>query len=317
MSFSRNAWLSACLVITVICTFSTMAQEISGSEEAADSSEQGLSQEQQEYIEWADNLWSNIVQMRGEVHLPGDVAVLNVPEGFYFLNSKDAKTVLVDVWGNPDSGQSVLGMLFPSDTTPFERESWGVTIEYEQDGYVDDSDAASIDYDDLLKEMQADTKNESQQRVEMGYEPISLVGWAAQPYYDQQSNKLHWAQEIQFGDAQVNTLNYNIRVLGRQGVLVLNFIAGMDQLDVINQNLDDVLAIAEFKQGSRYADFDPEMDEVAAYGVGALVAGKVIAKTGLFAAALLFLKKFGVFILIGVGVLLRKLFAGRKTKTEN
>lgn len=32
----------------------------------------------------------------------------------------------------------------------------------------------------------------------------------------------------------------------------------------------------------RYADFNPDIDEVAAYGVGALIAGKVAAKAGLF-----------------------------------
>ena len=41
------------------------------------------------------------------------------------------------------------------------------------------------------------------------------------------------------------------------------------------------------------------MDKVAAYGIGGLVAGKVMAKAGLFAAALIFLKKFGVLIVRG------------------
>ena len=34
------------------------------------------------------------------------------------------------------------------------------------------------------------------------------------------------------------------------------------------------------------------MDKIAAYGIGGLVAGKVLAKTGMLAVGLIFLKKF-------------------------
>jgi uncharacterized membrane-anchored protein len=268
-------------------------------------------QQQAEYEQWAKQILASLNKQQGVITLPGAAATLTIPEQFYFLSAEDAETVLVDVWGNPP-GQNVLGMIFPANMTPFEAESWAVTVEYQQDGYVSDEDAAEIDYQDMLKQMQADTTEVSKERVKQGYEPIALVGWAATPFYDQVAHKLHWAKEIQFGDNAINTLNYNIRILGRKGVLVLNFIAGMEQLPEINQNLDTVLALAEFDSGARYADFNPELDEVAAYGLGALVAGKVLAKTGFFAIALVFLKKFGVFIVIGIGMLLRKLFRRRK-----
>ena len=274
--------------------------------------------EQEAYWQWARETWESMNPITGEVELPGNVAVLTVPETFYYLSPKDAKTVLVDVWGNPPSqGEGILGMLFPAESTPFDGDSWGVTIEYSQDGYVSDEDAETIDYDELLTQMKKDTDADSENRVQQGYEAISLVGWAAQPYYDKESNKLHWAKELKFGDAEVNTLNYNIRVLGRKGVLVLNFIAGIDQLPVIDQNLDTVLDIAAFKPGSQYHDFDPDVDEVAAYGIGALVAGKVLTKTGFLAAAIMFLKKFGVFIAIGLFALVRKLFSRKKEQTTS
>ena len=58
------------------------------------------------------------------------------------------------------------------------------------------------------------------------------------------------------------------------------------------------------------------MDKVAAYGLGALVAGKVLAKTGLIAAAIIFLKKFGVFIVLGLGALVGRLFK-KKSADDN
>ena len=260
------------------------------------------------YLAWAKQLWASMDRKTGRVDIAEAGATLDVPDTFYYLNADDAEKVLVDVWGNPP-GQHVLGMLFPADETPFDRNAWAVTIEYEEDGYVSDKDAGKIDYDELLEQMQEDARDASKDRVVQGYDAIELVGWAAKPYYDGVSHKLHWAKEIRFGNEDQNTLNYNIRVLGRKGVLVLNFIAGMDQLPLIENKLGTVLDIADFDEGSRYEDFLPDVDKVAAYGLGALVAGKVLAKTGLIAAGIVLLKKFGVVIVIGIGALFKRLFS--------
>lgn len=267
--------------------------------------------EQKEYIAWAKGVWDSLDRQTGEIKLPQAGATLNVPEDFYYLNPQDSKKVLVEVWGNPP-GQDILGMLFPADMTPFDNSAWAVTIEYEEDGYISDEDADEIDYTELLGQMKNDTQAASEERVKQGYEAIELIGWAANPYYDSDSHKLHWAKEIKFGSQNINTLNYNIRVLGRKGVLVLNFIAGMDQKELIGSKLNSVLELAEFDQGATYTDFNPEMDKVAAYGLGALVAGKVLAKTGFFALALVFLKKFGVVIVLGIGALFKGLYSRKK-----
>ncbi|WP_163832432.1 DUF2167 domain-containing protein [Spartinivicinus ruber] len=295
MTITVKTFLS--FLILVLSTFSFA----NGKEE--------LSPEQEKYVAWAKNIWESLNRQTGKVKLPGASATLNVPEDFYYLNPQDAEKVLVEVWGNPP-GQTTLGMLLPADITPFDSGSWAVTIEYEEDGYVSDEDADDIDYTKLLQQMKQDTRAASEERAKQGYESIELIGWAANPYYDKTSHKLHWAKEIKFGDGQDgNTLNYNIRVLGRKGVLVLNFIAGMEQKPLIESKLDSVLALAEFDQDAKYSDFNPDIDKVAAYGLGALVAGKVLAKTGLLAAVLLFLKKFGVFILLGIGTLFKSVFS--------
>lgn len=267
--------------------------------------------EQEQYIQWATQTWEAMNPQTGEIKLPNGVATLQVPETFYYLSPQDSKVVLEDIWGNPPSDLG-LGMLFPADVTPFDESAWAVTIDYVEDGYIDDENAAGIDYDDMLKDMKKEVRDESGDRVAQGYDSIELVGWASQPYYDTAEKKLHWAKEIKFGGADDNTLNYNIRVLGRRGYLTLNFIADMDQLSEVNANVPAVLEIAEFDQGHRYADFDPDVDHVAAYGIGALVAGKVLAKTGMLAAVLLAFKKFWVLALVGLGALGRKLFGGKK-----
>ncbi len=269
--------------------------------------------EQQQFMIAAKELWDSLDRRHGEINLSGNLATLNVPENFYYLGPTDTEKVLVKVWGNPPgSGQDTLGMLFPAETTPFDQGSWGVTIAYQEDGYVSDEDADKLDYDELLSQMKEATREAGKERAEQGYGTMELVGWASEPHYDRGSHKMYWAKEMKFGDAPANTLNYSIRILGRKGVLILNFIAGMEQKEMIDSNVDTVMAMAEFDQGSQYEDFDPSIDKVAAYGIGALVAGKVLAKTGLIAAALVFLKKFGVLIVIGVGVFLGKFFRRKK-----
>src|SRR6478735_8535047 len=77
---------------------------------------------------------------QGDITLRGDLAHLNVPEEFRFLNPSDTATVLTKLWGNPPSGARTLGMLIPASTKPTEPDAWGVIITYEEDGYVKDHD---------------------------------------------------------------------------------------------------------------------------------------------------------------------------------
>ncbi len=266
-----------------------------------------MTTEEKEYIAWAQKFVSSLNYQKGEIQLPGGVAKLTVPESFYYLSPADTERVLTEAWGNP-AGSETLGMLFPEEMTPLDRGAWGVTIEYSEDGYVDDGDAQQLNYTELLQNMQEETREGNKDRVAAGYDSIELVGWAAQPYYDGASHKLHWAQELKFGKAEENTLNYNIRVLGRKGYLRMNFIADIADLPEIEKNLNTVLAMAEFNDGYRYDQFNPEYDKLAAYGIGGLVAGKILAKTGFIAIALVFLKKFGVFLIAGIALVFGKLF---------
>jgi uncharacterized membrane-anchored protein len=63
---------------------------------------------------------------------------------------------------------------------------------------------------------------------------------------------------------------------------VLNAIASMGQLQEIERATAAVLGFVQFGEGHRYADFTPGTDKVAAYGIGALIAGKLAAKVGFF-----------------------------------
>lgn len=216
--------------------------------------------------------------------------------------------LLTDIWGNPP-GPLTLGMIFPPGQNPMDEESWAVIITFDEDGYVKDDDAEKIDYDDLLKDMQAGGEENNKERAKAGYPPLHLIGWAEKPRYDKAANKLFWAKELRFGASDENTLNYNVRALGRRGVLVLNAVSGMGALDKVKAGMQALQPAVEFDEGHRYAEFDPEIDKVAAYGIAGLVAGSVLAKGGLLKvviAALIAGKKFVLIGVVAIGTLLAK-----------
>jgi uncharacterized membrane-anchored protein len=256
---------------------------------------------------------ASLKYQHGEVALPNGIATLKIPDSFRYLGPQDAQRILEDAWGNPHGGDT-LGMLFPSDVSPLDAHGWGVVITYDEDGHVSDEDADSIDYDKLMKDMQEATNAANAERAKQGQEPVELVGWAARPYYDKAAKKLHWAKELRVPNAREHTLNYNIRILGRKGVLVLNAVAGMSQLATIQTRMQDVLAFTEFAPGYGYADFDSSIDKTAGYGLAALVAGGIAAKAGLFAklfALLIAFKKVLIVAVLGVVAGVKKLL-GRK-----
>jgi uncharacterized membrane-anchored protein len=148
----------------------------------------------------------------------------------------------------------------------------------------------------------------NKQRVALGYSSVQLIGWAASPYYDQENKKLHWAKELSFEGEEENTLNYNIRILGRKGYLMLNIIGNMSVLPQVQTDTNKILASVDFQDGYQYADFNPEMDKVAAYGIGSLIAGKLLAKTGFFVVLLKFWKLIAIGITGFFLVLKRKIF---------
>jgi uncharacterized membrane-anchored protein len=69
--------------------------------------------------------------------------------------------------------------------------------------------------------------------------------------------------------------------------------------------------MVNFKEGSRYTDFDSSTDKIATYGLAALVAGGIAAKAGFFKLLLvgiLAAKKFIILAFVAVMGFFKKLF---------
>ena len=258
----------------------------------------------------------NFAYQRGDIVLPNKVATLHLGERYRYLDAAETNRLLM-AWGN-ESDLTTQGAIIPADVDPMTDTGWAVILSYADDGHVDDSDAAEIDYAELLKGMQEGTEEHNKARREAGYPAVKLLGWAETPRYDAATKKLYWAKEFKFEDSDASTLNYDVRVLGREGVLSMNAVAGMHQLAQIKADMGPLIEVAEFNPGHRYAEFDASTDRMAEYGLGALIAGGVAAKLGLFAkigAFLLAFKKFVFIGLIALGGLVARLFGRKKEET--
>ncbi|HEY0085158.1 MAG TPA: DUF2167 domain-containing protein [Allosphingosinicella sp.] len=253
----------------------------------------------------------------GDIRIAEAEAVLHLGKDYYFLPAAEARRVLVDAWGNPpEVATDVLGLVFPAGKT-FLDDTWGAVVTFDRSGWVSDEDAQSTDYNALLGQMQEGEDELNERRTSEGYPAQHLVGWAQPPVYDPKTHSVVWAQNIQFTGQAENSLNYDVRLLGRRGVLSLNMLTGMSKLGETRDAAAKFASVGEFTSGARYADYKPGTDEKAEYGVAGLVAAGVgvaaAKKLGLLAIVLGFGKKFLILILAafgGVGAWVKRRFTG-------
>ncbi|MCQ2219469.1 MAG: DUF2167 domain-containing protein [Paludibacteraceae bacterium] len=263
-------------------------------------------------IEEYDYMHDSIVGKRGLVFMEEAHAYINVPEGYCYLPKNEANHLLA-VWGNPENDE-ILGALVADSCKIYYDVEVGFMFFYEDCGYVSDEDANSYSYDEILKDKQAQAAEWSEERVKSGFDSYELVGWATAPVYDSEKKALYWAQHLRFhGEEEDNeVLNYDVRILGRNGILTINAVASMDDLAKVEELKKLIIENSHFNEGYTYADFNPSTDHIAEWGIGALVAGKVLAKAGILAKLGTLLLKFWKPLVLAVGALITFLVKRRK-----
>ncbi len=296
---SYRQWAACLLAMGLLVTTHARAQ---GTE--------GVSEQARQFVE-------QLHFKAGDVQVSDANATIHVNPSFSYLDREDARKVLEQLWGNPPD-ETVLGLIVPKSPGLLDAASWAVVVTYQDDGYVSDEEAGKINYDELLSELKSNAADSNAERKRQGYPTVDLVGWAEPPRYDQATAKMYWAKEVAFDDSGDHTLNYEVRVLGRRGVLSLEAVSGMNELTQVREGMQTVLGMTEFNAGARYADFNSTTDKVAGYGLAALVGGVAASKLGLFAKLGLVLAKFWKLALVGVAALgagLKKMFTKGERKT--
>ncbi|MEZ6087560.1 MAG: DUF2167 domain-containing protein [Pirellulaceae bacterium] len=241
----------------------------------------------------------------------GTMAKINVPEGYRFTEAAGAQTLL-EVYGNPRN-PNILAAMEPLS----ENETWTLIFQFDSIGYVKDEDKDALDADDLMSTFRAGIEPGNQRRRAMGAEELRSINWAEKPFYDSETNNLTWALNLAFDSG--NSINYDIRVLGRRGVMEVTLIGDPETYSQAVPTVKNLLTGYSFTDGNKYSEWVPG-DKVAEYGLAGLVAGGAIAaaaKTGLLSKLGLLIAKGGkaiilVFVVIGGAILsaFKRLFGG-------
>ncbi|MBM3877583.1 MAG: DUF2167 domain-containing protein [Verrucomicrobia bacterium] len=236
-----------------------------------------------------------------------DYADVQVPAGYRFADGAMVQEMMRSS-GEPVSGRE-LGAIFS------EAAKWFVVFLFDEVGYVKDDEKNQLDADKLLKTIKSNNDAGNEYRKKNGVAPLNIIGWEKQPAYDEKSHNLEWAIRAESEGRLI--LNYNVRVLGRKGVMEVILVVPPEQLTITLPAFRTLLEGHQFKQGQRYAEYKSG-DKVAQYGLAALVTGAgaaVAAKLGFFGwLALMFKKvwKLVVVVVVAIGAFIKRIIFGRE-----
>lgn len=219
-----------------------------------------------------------ILQSIDWVHGPGkgemkDIASIDVPQGYMFAKADDVGK-LMELMENPVSGREV-GFIAPEDMR------WFMVFEFDDIGYVKDDERDKLDAGAILANIKEGTAAGNEERKKRGWSTLDIVGWEQEPRYDPKTNNLTWAIRAQSEGNQI--VNFNTRLLGREGVMEVALVCDPPQLAAVTPVANKLLDDYSFNPGKRYAEFT-RGDKIAKVGLAALIAGggvAVAAKTGL------------------------------------
>ena len=168
--------------------------------------------------------------------LGSNLATLNLPKGFGYINEARTKALIEKSGGG--NGEGVLG--FVGGTSP--TDSYGIILSFEGTGYVEDKDGDKLDADEILKNIKEGTEAQNEERKKRNVPALHVVGWDQAPQYDKAKHLVIWSLKAQSDGDKDPIVNYNTRVLGRKGVLEVNLICDLKGLGEIQ---------ARGRQGSR------------------------------------------------------------------
>jgi uncharacterized membrane-anchored protein len=235
------------------------------------------------------------------IFMLGDQGQINLPDGYEALDGPKTREMMRAI-GEPISNQEV-GFI-----TPKEKDSdWSVYFEFNPIGYVKDDEKDSLDADAILKSFKEGTERSNAERRKNNSPEMQITGWHTKPMYNPSTKNLEWCIAASVEGRPL--LNYNIRLLGREGVMEIILVTDPASLDASLPKVRSLLAGYSYLPGKRYAEWKAG-DKIAEYGLTALIAGGAAAvafKSGLIQKLL----KPIIIGVIALGGLIVKLFGGR------
>lgn len=247
-----------------------------------------------------------------------DQATIDIPANEAFIPKAEGLRIL-RAFGNSPVADGMMGLVVGLG----DRDDWIVIVRYVKEGYIKDDDAKNWNADDLLASIKEGTEEANKDREERGFPPLEVLGWIEKPTYESAEHRLVWSLSSEQKGAPEGArkgVNYNTYALGRDGYFSLNMLTDTGRVEALKPLAKELLANLAYSPGKRYEDLNSSTDQVAAYGLAALVGGLAVKKLGLLAVGAAFFAKFAKLILLavaGVGAGVSKFFKrGKKTEAS-
>ena len=261
----------------------------------------------------AESTEINWVEGTGQEVELGTIATLTLQPGLIFLDKDDTVANELSYGGVPSYKE--IGSVFPMD----ENETWAVFFDYDDIGHIPDDEKNDIDADALLQSYKDGTKEANKEKEEANH--LFVDRWDVPPTYDDNLHSLKWSL-LAHDNNNETIINYNVRILTREGYISAVLVSDPEHLAEDRKSFENiVLSNVTVNPGQSYADYDETTYKLAEMGLTGLIvggAGLVVAKkAGLIAVLVVFLKKFGIIVVVAIGGLFKFLRGkGKKKDTD-
>ena len=152
----------------------------------------------------------------------GGIAEVKLNEGWVATDGNGARMML-EASQNLTSGKEI-GLVGSSDL------AWCVLFEFDEVGYVKDDEKNSLDAPKMMKSMQSSQEAANKELKKRGWPSMEIVGWQKEPLYNATTHNLEWGLRIKGEQSTQETINYNVRVLGRKGVMVVTLLVNPEKI---------------------------------------------------------------------------------------
>jgi uncharacterized membrane-anchored protein len=237
--------------------------------------------ESNEYNEASQEIESGFHFEQGIINLKTDVAHIELPTAYQFLNADQTKEMLVNFWGEDESNAQHVGLISGKSLSVFSPGAIVFTVDYISDGHILEKNADVINHKSFLEHFQQSTDSSNTKRISAGLEPVSLNGWALKPVYNKDFHALYWIEDIGIGNNVEARLSANICVLGRSGYFRFSAVTLHTALKQLKNDIGLLAAGVRFENAHEYSAFHPSHEKASNLGLDALILGYTYPQAGI------------------------------------
>ena len=206
----------------------------------------------------------------------GASVTLDMPSDLGYLPDEQTDILLHQVLRYPGKIAS-LGSIIPTTVGIGSPAFWATLITYREDGHISDDGAqALLDPTAVLDRLEAENGARNANLEKHGFSVLGteIVGWVKPPHYDSATHVLTWALEFAPHDGKEHQFSFNVRILGRIGVISMTLSGKLEQLPMLEKATEEIARIVRLNPPNRYED-SSWMDKSADYTVADIVAGNM------------------------------------------